>query len=158
MSAPGITYYNDVEQRLEFALLGPDGWSVEAVDAEGDAGRYSALAYDANGNPHIAYFVASSRESGTIRYATWDGSGWQIEDVDNPENVRMGHVGARKITSLVIGSDGVTHLAYSDQGRMVYARKSGDSWMMVVVDTGGVQPLGQLVELLLDSDGNPHLI
>jgi hypothetical protein len=156
--APGITYYNDAEQRLEFALLGPDGWSVEVVDADGDAGRYSALAYDANGNPHISYFVANNRTSGTIRYASWDGSQWQIEDVDNIENIRMGHVGARKITSLVIDRDGEPHLAYSDQDRMVYARKDAGSWTMQEVDTAGYQPLGQLVELLLNGDENPELI
>ncbi len=156
--APGITYYNDGEKRLEFAFLGPDGWSVEVVDANGDAGRYSALAYDANGNPHISYFVASNRESGTVRYASWDGSQWQIEDVDNLENIRMGHIGARKITSLVIDTDGEPHLVYSDQDLIIYARKDADSWTMQEVVTAGDQPLGQLVELALDGDENPHLI
>ena len=156
--APGITYYNDGEKRLEFAFLGPDGWSVEVVDANGDAGRYSALAYDANGNPHISYFVARSRESGTVRYASWDGSQWQIEDVDNLENIRMGHIGARKITSLVIDTDGEPHLAYSDQDLIIYARKDADGWTMQEVVTAGDQPLGQLVELALDGDENPHLI
>jgi hypothetical protein len=155
---PGITYYNNGEKRLEIAVLGPEGWSVEVVDENGDAGRYSALTYDADGNPHISYFAARNRESGTVRYAHWDGSQWQIEDVDTLDNIRMGSVGARKITSLVIDTQNNPHLAYTDRDRMVYATKGADGWTMQEVVTAGERPLGQLVELALDGDGNPQLI
>jgi hypothetical protein len=155
---PAITYYNDVDQRLEYAELDDGGWTIMVVDGEGDAGRYSSLAFDAEGNPHISYYVATSQTTGIVRYAWWDGASWQLEDVDTLENIQMGHVGARKITALVIGSDGMSHLAYTDQDRLVYARRGDSGWASQEVAQAGDLPLGQLVELEIDGEGNPHLI
>ena len=102
-----------------------DGWSVEVVDDQGDAGRHASLAHDKDGAPHIAYYVAESSDSGTVRHARKDGSGWQIENVGELQNVRMGHTGARKITSLAFDPEGGLHLAYSDRDQLIYAQRDG---------------------------------
>jgi hypothetical protein len=156
--SPSITYYNDRDQQLEFATFGAGVWSVEVVDDQGDAGRYASLAYDADGAPHIAYYVAESRETGIVRHAWEDASGWQIEDVGRLENVRMGMTGARKITSLAFDPSGGLHLAYTDRDRLIYAQKTDDGWIGQEVVEPGSRVLGQLVELAIDDDGNPHLI
>ncbi len=117
--SPGIVYFDTEEEQLEYARLGSSGWSVEVVDGEGDAGRYPSLAYDPQGNPHIAYYVALSDTSGLVRHAWREGRAWQVEDVDALDDIRMGRVGARKITALAISQAGVLHLAYADRGRVV---------------------------------------
>ena len=155
--SPAIAYYNDRDQQLELASLGADGWSVEVVDDQGDAGRYASLAHDKDGAPHIAYYVAESSGSGTVRHAWKDGSGWQIENVGELQNVRMGHTGARKITSLAFDPSGGLRLAYTDRERLIYAQKIEDSWVGQEVVEPGSHMLGQLVELAIDPGGNPHL-
>ncbi len=156
--SPAIAYYNDRDQQLELASLGAGGWSVEVVDDKGDAGRYASLAYDADGEPHIAYYVAEGSEFGTVRHAWKDASGWQIENVGNLQNLRMGHTGARKITSLAFDPEGGLHLAYTDRDRLIYAQRTDDGWIGQEVVEPGSRVLGQLVELAIDADGNPHLI
>ncbi len=156
--SPAIAFYNDRDQQLELASLGAGGWSVEVVDDMGDAGRYASLAYDADGEPHIAYYVAEGSESGTVRHAWKDASGWQIENVGNLQNLRMGHTGARKITSLAFDPEGGLHLAYTDRDRLIYAQRTDDRWIGQEVVEPGSRMLGQLVELAIDADGNPHLI
>jgi hypothetical protein len=156
--SPAIAYYNDRDQQLELASLGAGGWSVEVVDDQGDAGRYASLAYDSDGAPHIAYYVAESAESGTVRHAWKDASGWQIENVGTLQNLRMGHTGARKITSLAFDPEGGLHLAYTDRDRLIYARRTGEGWVGQEVVEPGSRVLGQLVELAIDSSGTPHLI
>ncbi len=156
--SPAIAYYNDRDQQLELASLGTGGWSVEVVDDQGDAGRYASLAYDADGEPHIAYYVAEESESGTVRHAWKDASGWQIENVGVLQNVRMGQVGARKITSLAFDPEGGLHLAYTDSDRLIYAQRTDEGWIGQEVVEPGSRVLGQLVELAIDDDGNPHLI
>ncbi|MEE9215869.1 MAG: hypothetical protein V3U32_00395 [Anaerolineales bacterium] len=156
--SPFIAYYNDRDRQLELASLGPNGWSVEVVDSEGDAGRYASLAFDREGNPHIAYFVAESRETGMVRHAWNDGSGWQTENVGDLQNLRMGQTGARKITSLAFDPSGGLHLAYTDRDQLIYAQKTEDGWVGQEVIEPGNRVLGQLVELAIDSGGSPHLI
>lgn len=156
--SPSVAYYNDRDQQLEFASLGAGGWSVEVVDDQGDAGRYAALVYDADGDPHIAYYVAESRESGTVRYAWKEASAWQTENVGILQNLQMGQIGARKITSLAIDKEGSLHLAYTDRDRLIYARRTDNGWAGQEVVEPGSRALGQLVELAIGSNGSPHLL
>jgi hypothetical protein len=156
--SPGIAYYNDRDQQLEYAALGQDGWTIQVVDSEGDAGRYASLLFDLEGNPHIAYFTAASRSAGTVNHAWRDDSGWQVELVGELDNIAMGAIGARKITALAIDESGGLHLAYTDRDRMVYAQRTVDGWGGQEVFSAGDRKLGQLIELELDSSGAPHLI
>ena len=155
---PGITYYDNVAQTLKYAELGPDGWSVSTVDDDGDAGRYAALSYDSEGSAHISYFVFQSQNGGVVRHAWLDGSGWQIEDVDVLDDVVPGHVGARKITAIVMDENDIPHIAYADQGRIVYGLRNEEGWSVQEVSSASERQFGQLVEMALDSDGNPHLV
>ncbi|MFQ5922157.1 MAG: hypothetical protein ACE5M4_04880, partial [Anaerolineales bacterium] len=156
--SPSVAYYNDRDQQLEYAALGAGGWSVEVADNQGDAGRYSSLIFDTDGAPHIAYYVAESRESGTVRHAWKGASGWQTENVGDLQNLRMGQTGARKITALAFDPEGGLHMAYTDRDQLIYAQKTEDGWIGQELVEPGSRVLGQMVELAIDSDGTPHLI
>jgi hypothetical protein len=156
---PGITYYNDVAGVLEYAHRSADGvWTITPVDDSGRAGKFSALDFDAGGQPHISYFAEASSTSGTIRYAFWDGSAWQIEDVDQVTDVKQGFIGARHLTWLRLDSQGRPHLAFNDQSQLKYAVKTDGGWQIEVVGEKGPNPFGQLVMMELDSRDRPHLV
>ncbi|HLA43466.1 MAG TPA: hypothetical protein VJZ27_08535 [Aggregatilineales bacterium] len=155
----GISYFNEPNEDLYFAerTPGSDGtWTLEPVDQEGDVGRYSALAFDSSGTPHITYYAA---DTGAVRHAWRDADGvWQIEDIDILENVVPGQLGARKITSLDFDSNDVLHVMYSDTHQIRYAIQSDAGWSIQVVYESEGFDLGQLVEFALDSAGKPHLV
>ncbi|GMQ78614.1 MAG: hypothetical protein BMS9Abin02_1137 [Anaerolineae bacterium] len=155
---PGVAYYDNNLQGLAYAKFDGSSWSVEIVDANGDAGRYASLAYDANGSPSISYFVFDGPNSGTVRFATLDGGEWIIEDVGTLNDVQPGQIGARKITALAFDGSGKAHIAYTDRSRIVYGQRGEDGWALQEVPHLTDQSLGQLVEMAIDADGKPHLI
>lgn len=155
---PGITYYDQGEEALAYARFDGNQWTVELVDQNGDAGRYSNLIYDVDNNPHISYFVFDGETTGDVRHAWWDGTEWQIEGVDRLEDVRQGRVGARKITALAIDGEGTLHIAYSDRSRVVYGQRTEEGWVVQELPKNSDKILGQLVELELDGKGMPHLV
>ena len=155
--SPAVAYYNDRDQQLEISFFNDGNWLVEMFDNEGDAGRFASLVFGPDGMPLVAYYVSEGNNSGTVRHAWMDASGWQIENVGILQNLRMGHVGARKITSLAFDALGNLHLAYTDRDQLIYAQKTEDGWVGQDVIEPGSRILGQLVELAIDADGNPHL-
>lgn len=163
----GVTYYASSSQDLIYAerSAGEDGnWTPETVDSDGNTGRYSALVFDENDNPHIAYFVAGEQpESGIIRYSWRDDSGeWQSEDVAEVDNVVEGsNPGtARKITSIAFDSQGALHLAYTNNEEIVYATRDDSAWTSQTVTNAEEQGgrLGSLIEMALDSNDTAHIV
>ncbi|MHA1567713.1 MAG: hypothetical protein ACTSX7_20565, partial [Alphaproteobacteria bacterium] len=158
----GISYFDDPKQALNYAerSAGESGtWSIVEVQADGDSGRYSDLAYDAQGNPHISFWVFKSASSGVVRHA-WRGSdgAWQIEDVGELNAVESGFTGARKITAIELAGDGTPQIMYGDKVRVVHAVRNDDgSWETSTVLEAGDRPLGQLVEFALDQADRPHV-
>jgi hypothetical protein len=140
--SPAIAYYSDRDDRLVYALFASGEWIVEVVDDNGDAGRYATLALDSSGVPHIAYYVVETPNSGEIRHSWLEGSEWMVEVVGTLEDVQMGHIGARKITSLAFDSDGGLHLAYTDRSQLVYAQRTDQEWLAQQVVAPGERMLG----------------
>ncbi|MCD4731653.1 MAG: hypothetical protein K8R74_13695 [Bacteroidales bacterium] len=50
-------------------------WNISTVDNTGDAGKYSDIAYDSQGNPHITYYNVDNFHN--VRYIFWNGLGWE---------------------------------------------------------------------------------
>jgi hypothetical protein len=64
---PQITYGLRDQSALRHARrLGPGAWEISVVDAGPSAGRWSSLAIDADGRPHVAY---SDAEAMRLKYA-----------------------------------------------------------------------------------------
>ena len=155
----GISYFDAAGADLGYAERAPGeagGWTLTTVDSEGDVGRYSSLAYDGEGNPHISYFVAEGG-GGTVRHAWRGGDGaWQTEDVGTLADVRPGMTGARKITALAIDGAGRPHVMFSDRATVFHAVAEDGGWTTATVFESAGASLGQLIEFALDGQDRPH--
>ena len=154
---PALTYYDSTAGELRYAARSDGTWSIETVDADGDVGRYSSLAFDASGAPHISYLRLDGATTGTVRYATRDGDRWTTSDVDTLSALRTGFTGARRVTAIAIDSDQQPHVVYSDESVVKRAVPDGQAWQTSSIVTAGERPLGQLVSFALDSNDVLHL-
>ncbi|MBD3399562.1 MAG: T9SS type A sorting domain-containing protein [Candidatus Coatesbacteria bacterium] len=147
-----ISYYDGSDYEgsngdLKYAVWNGTSWQIETVDADYSVGRYSSLALDSSGNPHISYYDASN---GDLKYAVWNGTSWQIETLDS-----NGYVG--KYTSLALDSSGNPHISYYDYTNddLKYAVWNGTSWQIETVDADS--SVGRYSSLKVDPSGNPHI-
>ncbi len=148
---PHISFYYRSEvppadRRLNYARRDPL-WGVEVVDGQWEAGQYSSLALDSQGQPHISYYNADKR---TLNHARWTGAQWERQVVDD-----NGDVG--RYTSLALDSLDRPHISYYDAttGDLRYARWDGAAWQRQTVDSQG--NVGQYTSLALDSLNRPHI-
>lgn len=154
---PALSYYDTEAESLRFARRDDTGWNIVTVD-EGESGKYSSLILDTEGLAHIAYFHQTGTSTGMVRYAVEDASGaWETEDVGTLSEVRTGFTGARRITSIALGSDGSPTIAFSDEGGIYTATRRAGDWDVTAVLMAGSRPLGQLVSFALAPDGTAHL-
>jgi hypothetical protein len=148
-----ISYHDDTHNSggpsLRYASFTGSVWDVPIVDtgsSERDVGRWSSLALDSSGNPHISYFEDRNED---LMYAGSNDSSWDIQTVDAD-----GLEG--EYTSIAIDSSGNPHISYKDvQDGLNYAVFNGSTWDIQTVDAGG--GIGYSTSLVLDSSGNAHI-
>ncbi len=68
-NTPYISYYDYISRSLKLAHRSGSGWVTESIDANGDAGAFSALAFF-NAVPRIAYFHNGNLD---LQYIQWGG-------------------------------------------------------------------------------------
>jgi hypothetical protein len=156
---PHISYYDQRNQDLALGSRGEAGWSIAAVDDEGDTGLFSSMVIDGEGRFHIGYFQRKSPFSGVVKYATRgpDDSDWGVRSVDFLGKLKFGAIGARNITSVAVDTRGNPWIAYSDMKFLKVAIWTGSEWRIESVVEAGSRTLGQLVSLKLDSLDHPHI-
>ncbi len=126
----------------------PGGWALEVVDPLGGPGHLHslALAYDAPGNPSIAY-EHSQRVPNTSRYihlmqlARWDGVGWEIELIEEPAGGDASYLDlAYDPTSgeATVSYAFRTHVSPSvDTTSLRFARRiAANDWSIEIIDGG----------------------
>ena len=123
-------------------------WQIETVDSEGIVGRYSSLALNGTGIPHISHYDGNA---GDLKFAWYNDSGWQNETVD-----ATGDVGT--FSSLVIDTAGNPHVSYQapSNGATRYAWRNATGWHIETVDAL-VGSGGGSTSLALDAAGNLHV-
>jgi hypothetical protein len=106
---PHISYNdntnNVLDGDLKYASNVGGSWTTETVDSAGDVGYYNSLAFDASGNPHIAYL---DETNWNLMYASKVGANpWTTETIFSTGNVGWS-------SSLAFDASGNPHISYLD--------------------------------------------
>jgi hypothetical protein len=159
---PHITYYDSNTDDLMYATKNAGVWTITPVDTDGDVGRFSSLRLDGNGNPHISYYRHLGDSVGIVKYAAWNGSAWEISDVDTLHRVFLS--GARNITSLHFDTydnpdPGDAVISYGDEKTLNFARRTNGQWVKErIVDVNNESTLlGQVNSLAVSALGDIHI-
>jgi disulfide bond formation protein DsbB len=123
-------------------------WSYSTVHTTtDDVGKWSSIAIDSLGNPHISYLDFTHAD---LELASWTGSTWTFATPDN--NNVDGH------TSLALCRDNKPHISYKGEDRLKYAKKPGATWSTAIVDSGIMGwGCGAWSSIALDSNDRPHI-
>jgi hypothetical protein len=152
---PHLSYYTEkeIDSKLMYAWHDGTTWQTLTVETADLVGYDNSLALDSADRPHISYNDASGTNFlSDLKYATYDGSTWEIQDVDSDEVEDVGGC-----SSLALDSAGHPHIIYydGDNRALKYARYNGTIWGIQTVD-GEEYDVG-CGSLVLDSTGQPHL-
>lgn len=119
------------------------GWHFETIDA----GAYPALALDAGGRAHVAYYDAGTHD---LHYAVREAGGWQVEVADGRDYVGLD-------AALAVDADGYAHISHSSGSvhRLYYTYRDATGWHSETVVDG--TPFSR-APLLIDGMGGVHLL
>ena len=154
---PHVVWFDSGDKNLKYALKDGGSWQISTVDSQGDVGRFPSLVIDSQDNPAVSYFESTGGSAGYVKVAQWNGSRWDIQQVDKLEDVALGHFGARKNSSLVLDAADNPIVADSDESVVKLALWDGSNWLYDTVLTDDDDTLGQQVSMALDGDGVLHL-
>lgn len=160
--------YHDGERDLNTSGLGADrmyavledgAWTIEAVDTDGDVGKFPSIALDSSNRPHITYLERTGEETGTVRYTYHDGDEWIFSSIDELDDLELAFSGARRTTGVALDEEDNAYVAYSDRLVLRFARRMEQGWEIEDV-TGPIESgqfLAQFVSLEIEDDCRPHL-
>lgn len=129
----------------------PEGpsWFSLVVDSTSDAGAGLSLATDADGNPHLAYVALEEEVEGeapapdplaptlpAVMHAHLVGEAWTRGPVAEEQEVD-----GTSETAIVVGADGVHHVAWTADGQVLYSSNAGGEFAEepeTVADIGAV--------------------
>jgi hypothetical protein len=79
---PRISFYDYPYSELKYASHNGTSWDIETVDSEGPVGKYNSLALDPKtGRPRISYYTEHNSRAGYVKYASHNGTSWDIETI-----------------------------------------------------------------------------
>jgi hypothetical protein len=133
---PSIVFGDAETGKLIYAEKMGSLWKTTVVDREYHPGRYSSLAIDAEGNPHISY--SNGETFSSLRYAVRRDQWWNTSTVDTGVYGRIiGNTGYD--SSIRLDDAGRPRISYRDGntfGSMMYAEYDGTLWNITKADTG----------------------
>ncbi|MEA1902316.1 MAG: hypothetical protein U9N56_02195 [Actinomycetota bacterium] len=152
--SPSLAYYDANEGDLVFGHLVDGSWSLERVAEEGDVGKYSSLAYDAEGRPALTFFRQTGATEGEVVFAVRSDRAWTTETVGSLG--AFSEDNARRNSSLAFDSQGRAHVVFSDTEGVWYSIRGDAGWETQQIVEAGLT-LGQLVSLAIDGSDRPHI-
>jgi hypothetical protein len=126
---------------------GTSKWTIQTVDSAAYAGKYTSLALDSQGNPHISY---QDGQNNDLKYAQWTDAAWTTSTVYS-----NGVVG--QWSSLALDTNNNPCISFPDsvQRVLLYAKLTGSNWDIVTVDPNSKN--GLYSSLALDKNNNPNI-
>jgi len=155
---PHVSYYDGYKGNLKYANLDdPEHPVTMNVDAGGDVGLYTSIAYDnADQQVIISYYDATN---GNLKYANAenpnDADDWHKHTLY--EGGEDGDVGYW--TSIDLGVNerkGITYYNHTD-GLLQWMYRDGDEWFRNNVNANSAADLGLSTSLVIDTDDVPHI-
>jgi len=156
---PHLSYYDPFNQDLKYACKESGTWHTkiidQAVENQIEVGRWTSLALDDLGYPHISYIeniYCTERETylceAYLKYAFLDDSGWQTQTLDQGsiDDLYGG-------TSLALDRNGYPHITYlGEGGDLMYINLDASGW-----HTQTVAAYISAHSLALDQYGYAHI-
>ena len=146
---PHISYYDQENGVLKYAVRKVDGWSCQTVPKQGNGltGLYSSLALDSAGHPHISHFDPQKRY---LLHSWHDGSQWHTEVLDS---------GSNELSCIAIDDQDRIHIGYYDSTpaeQITYALHNGTAWSYQTVYQSS-RLVDHNVSLALSPEGLPYI-
>ena len=109
-----IAYVDLTAGAIKLAVGGGEDWTIDTVDDQG--GDYVTLAFDADANPHLAYYAGAM-----VRHAYKNDGPWQIENIDNaaPAEVALAPLGDSNLVAVYQGIEEDLMIALKPQRNWV---------------------------------------
>lgn len=99
LGRPHVSYYDVTLGNIKYAYYDGSSWQRTTIESVGTLDAYTSLELDSADRPSIGY-----RNSGGVKFATFDGDRWTTEVVAN----------GASYPSLAVTSDGIARIAYYD--------------------------------------------
>ena len=142
---------------LRFTKLTSQGtWQMQIVDNSADnTGEWNSLAIDSNGNPHISYIYGD----GSLRYASWDGTAWEIDGNVSSTNSSSNLVSSALSTDcrLILNQSNTPLITYENviSTDLEYAYYEGGTWANMAINT--INGTNGQISMALNSLGTSYI-
>jgi uncharacterized repeat protein (TIGR02543 family) len=136
----------DTDSGAKYAQKTNGTWDTSTVEVGNDFDVTISLTLDSSDNPHI---FGDNKNANTLRYAYWDGSNWQIQDI--PDTYATNGDGA-----ITLDSANNPHILYYHdlEYDLMYTWWNGSGWQVITVDIAG--NVGSSSSMTMDSTGIVH--
>ena len=148
------------ERGVWYAKYNGSSWSFTKIETYTDPNGWKSandptISLDNNNRPHLSweYSNANGQREYTIKYASFNGSNWNIEDA----YTQTGHSNEVKKPDIEIDGNGKAHIAFEREtngsgldGRLAYITNTTGSWVVTEVVTGtqgNIAGVGSQIEL-----------
>jgi hypothetical protein len=149
-----VGYFQDNFDMVWWMHTRSNKWSApEQVSGGLGRGFHISLALDSKDNPHFAYHsYPLDNQEPFLFYRYWNGSAWMGAFKDSEYKVVNTDI------SMALGPDDAPHFVFMENYayNLVYARFGGNGFINQVV--GRANPECQSLPIVVDENGNPHLV
>jgi hypothetical protein len=149
---PCISYLIEKYDDLYYVCQRADGsWPTpsvdDAVDAAGNVGAFTSLAFDSNSIPYISYYDFGEDN---LKLAKKKSSGWEITTLDTGGDTGL-------YTSLAVRpSDNRIFISYIDASDALVRIINSSDWSPKTV--ANVSPEGRYTSIAIDKNGRPGVV